>query len=162
MIYNEELENLRQHFLKIRFENELNFLETDVFTDLDVEEDPEWINTRKEKIKIILKGIDDNNKSENNLMDNMFNQINEYSYKKMWHLLQPFHRVEKIKDFLKENIENKDIRNNIEKTLLKLIYNNKLATKKAVIYDHKNEIIKSIPALEIMDTGEYTIKKKLI
>ena len=53
MIYNEELENLRQHFLKIRFENELNFLETDVFTDLDVEEDPEWINTRKEKIDAI-------------------------------------------------------------------------------------------------------------
>ena len=87
--------------------------------------------------------------------DNMFKEIDKYTYKKQWNKLSGFHKTVKITEYLNENIkENKSMRDELLVKLTDHATNGRINTKKYIIYDPNEEKILSMPCLKIIKGTE--------
>lgn len=84
------------------------------------------------------------------------NDVDQYIYKRIWRLLHPIHRLVKITEYVKDNID-EQYQTNILTQLTDLINNKKLTSKKHITYDPLQEKIIAIHALKFKK-GKYTIK----
>ena len=89
--------------------------------------------------------------------NNLFKELDKYIYKKQWNKLLPFHKIVKIKEYLKETIQNETMHNELVVKLSKLAEEGKINTKKFVIYDPSAEKILSMPCL-VIEENTYQIK----
>jgi hypothetical protein len=151
MNLNDEINTRREELFKMRFQNELKYLSK---ADTD---DKNLLNDRIEIITNIITTLDDGTRCENIKKKGIFDDIDKYLYNKKWKHLSLYHRLVKIEEYIRENIEDENIQNTLIKEFTTHIHNKKLGTQKSVIYDPKDEKIISIPAL-IKDNGEYKIK----
>ena len=81
--------------------------------------------------------------------DNMFKEISKNTYKKPWNKLIAFHKIVKIREFIKEHYGEGEMQNEIITMLSKHIDDGKINTKKFVVYDPNAEKILSLSCLEV-------------
>nr|QBK88485.1 MAG: hypothetical protein LCMiAC01_01620 [Mimivirus LCMiAC01] len=142
-----KINELRKHLYKQRFVNEINYLSADIIAD-----DVDNIHTQRiDQLKTIISSMD---KKEIDNITNMFNKIDKFVYRNTWYRLNNIYKLNKIKEYLNENIKDSDERTDILEKLTEMVNNNKLGTKKTVDYDPDKEKINSISVLE------YNKKKK--
>lgn len=84
--------------------------------------------------------------------DNMFKEIDKYTYKKQWNKLPPFHKTVKLTEYLNENIKDKTTRDELIEKLTDHAINGRINTKKYVVYDPNEEKILLLPCLKIVKT----------
>jgi len=160
MTYYNKIDNIRNQNYKQRFINELDCLTKDdaykiqnICKDNDASD---AISNRVIQLKTIIKNIDNRNDSNKK---NMFDELEKYMYKKPWHRLNNIHKINKLKEFVKENMD--DQKEEILKELIDLVNKKKINTKKAVDYDYENEKILSINVLKYnKKLKKYEIKVK--
>ena len=97
-------------------------------------------------------------KNEEESKKNIFQQNNEYMYKKPWNKLSEVHKIIKIKEYVKNQlgIIDKKYETELIKQLTKYIKNKILSKKKSVNYDMYKAKIISIPSLKY-DGNKYII-----
>ncbi len=92
--------------------------------------------------------------------NNMFKEIEQYTYKKQWNKLLAFHKIVKLKEFVKEKYGEGTMQEEIIVKMSQCINDGKINTKKFVIYDPNAEKILSMSCLEV-DTTNNTYKLNL-
>lgn len=77
------------------------------------------------------------NKFNNNTnpLEETIKKVEENAYNKMWSKLTPFHKMQKIREYLKDNYDDPKEIAKLEKEYLKKIEAKKLNTSKQVKYD---------------------------
>jgi hypothetical protein len=81
--------------------------------------------------------------------DNLFKEIDKYTYKKQWNKLTAFHKIVKIKEFTKDKYGEGLLQDEINTKLSTYINEGKINTKKYITYDPNAEKILSISCLEV-------------
>lgn len=121
-----------------------------------------------QRIELLDKIINQNNtidiKKEDNIKqkkDNLFTEIDKYTYKKQWNKLPAFHKIVKIKEFIKCTYGEGNFQDELINKLSLYANEGKINTKKYVIYDPNLEKILSIPSL-IVDINKKTYQLKMI
>lgn len=156
------LENLRENNFKTKIKNELDYLKEEeknisIFTnysDFDIDE----------RIVMLEKLLNINNNIKKNITvqqkkDNLIAEIEKYIYRKQWNKLKSFHKIVKLKEFIKENYGEGDLQNDITNDLCKYADEGRINTKKYVIYDPNAEKILSMPCLTVdVEKKTYLIK----
>jgi len=80
---------------------------------------------------------------------NMFKEIEQYTYKKQWNKLLPFHKIVKLKEFIKEKYGEGTMQDEIIVKMSQYINDGKINTKKFVVYDPNAEKILSMSCLDV-------------
>lgn len=116
------------------------------------------IEERISQLEIILKQPGIHQNSVQQQKDNMFNEIDKHItahvYKKQWNKLKPFHKMEKLKEYLNENIKEKSIADKLLADFEPHVNKGSINTKKYIIYDPNEEKILSLPCLKIIKTDK--------
>lgn len=93
--------------------------------------------------------------------DAIISEIDKYTYKKQWNKLTSFHKIVKLKQFVKEVYGDGDLQTELVNKLVKSTEDGKMNTKKSVIYDPNCEKILSVPCLTV-DLTKKTFNLKVI
>jgi hypothetical protein len=169
------IDNIKKQCLKHRLENELKFIdEGNMNVNNFVNSQDINLIERKEQIKKILELTDynktqpcENNHNNSNsdgtiivkTKDELFKNIDKYIFKKQWNKLNSVHKKIKIKEYVLEKYSTYDFHQEIIGKLDTLINEDKINTKKYVIYDPNSEKILSIPILTVdPKKNQYMIK----
>lgn len=131
-----------------KFKNELKYLESNSLIDNN-----ERINTLKNIISKYENNI--NNENSEEIDEEAIDIIKKSVYKKEWHRLQPYHRLELITEYVDKMKEKKKNKKKILKLLEKAIDEGKLNKKKDVKYNSKNNKIEEILVLKLDEDNEY-------
>lgn len=83
--------------------------------------------------------------------DNIFKEIDKYTYRKQWNKLLPFHKIVKLKEYINEHIKDEKMQKEIIDKLSKYAEEGRINTKKYIIYDPNLEKILSMPCLVMYD-----------
>lgn len=90
--------------------------------------------------------------------DNMFKEISKDTYKKPWTKLISFHKIVKLKEYVKEHYGEGTMQSEIVMKLSENINDGKINTKKFVTYDPNAEKILALTCLEVnVEKGTYKI-----
>lgn len=90
--------------------------------------------------------------------NDMFQEFDKYAFKKQWNKLTAIHKNIKIKEFIEDTYGKGDMQNNIINDLSKYINDNKINTKKYVVYDPNLGKILTLTCLTVdNDNNTYTI-----
>lgn len=152
MNYGEEIEGAKRDNFNTKIQNELIYLRgnDNVFNLSDKE-----IGMRIDGLSTILGTT----KRVSNKKEDMFKEMDKHIYKKQWNRLTPFHKMVKIKEFIKEQYEEGDFQNAMIAELTKLVNENNFNTKKFVTYDPNMEKILSMSCLVVnVEKKTYQIK----
>jgi hypothetical protein len=84
-----------------------------------------------------LKDIYDKLTEEGTNLENVLMMASELAYAKKWTRITQYHKIQKIKEYVKEKIVDETERNKKEAELLSMVLNGKLNSSKNVIYDDK-------------------------
>jgi len=148
MTYYSKIDDIRNENHKQRFINEQNCLTKDTMyktqnTIKDNIDNARFV--RVNQLETIINMINDEQK---NNIKNIFdvNEIEKYMYKKPWHRLNNIQRINKLEEYIKNNLDTQQ--EEILKELTDLVVKNKINTKKAVDYNYENEKIISIHVLK--------------
>jgi len=93
--------------------------------------------------------------------DNIFKEIDKYTFRKQWNKLLAFHKIVKIKEYIKENIQDEQMQNEIIEKLIKYANEGRINTKKYIVYDPNAEKILLMPCL-IIDIDKKTYQLKVV
>ena len=86
-------------------------------------------------------------------------EMDKYIYKKQWNKLLSFHKIVKLKEYLKQITPNETMYNELVEKCSKFAEEGRINTKKSVVYDPSAEKILSMPCLTIdIDKNTYQIK----
>lgn len=147
-----EIDKIKKDLLRARFENEINFLINE-----DEDKNEERIKQLKEVITIVTKDKLIKVSSVKTMQDT-FKDIEKYVYMQPWNKLQNFHKITKIKEFVKKTYNDENVAKKIEKLLVDAVEEKLLNTAKTVIYNQKEGQIESIPVLKQDDDDEFYLK----
>ncbi len=154
-----EIEDIKLKNFNRKLSNELDYFHDskniNIFTNIQEQD----MNTRIKILQLLLnvpvKKIDTLQQQK----DNMFKEIDKYTYKKQWNKLASFHKIVKIKEYIKETILDEQIQDEIILKLSKYAEENSINSKKYIIYDPNTEKILSMPCLVIdIDKKTYQLK----
>lgn len=157
------IDAIREELFIERFINELK-----VMNSLPVYDDnKEDNNEQKERIKMLetiinvhndkLKAVESSYKDKKSLKDDL-NDINKLVFQKSWNKLPDYHKMEKIKEYVTNLINDKKQQQIIIADLNNLLISKKLGVK-IVDYDSTNCVIKSISVLTYNEKDKiYEIK----
>ena len=107
----------------------------------------------EERIALLEKIVNQPSMYQNTVQqqrDNMFKEIDKYTYKKQWNKLSGFHKSVKITEYINENIQDKVMKDELLEKLIDHATHGRINTKKYVIYDPNEEKILSLPCLKII------------
>ncbi|QKF93782.1 hypothetical protein QKU48_gp0324 [Fadolivirus algeromassiliense] len=91
--------------------------------------------------------------------DNIFKEIDKYTYKKQWNKLLPFHQITKIKEYINENIKDETMKNELIEKLSTYSEEKRINTKKHIVYDPNIGKILLMPCLTVdIDKKTYSLK----
>lgn len=128
-----------------------------IFTNIQDLDMNERITTLQYLLNVPVKKIDTLQQQK----DNMFKEIDKYTYKKQWNKLATFHKIVKIKEYIKEAIIYEEIQNELILKLTKYAEENSINSKKYVVYDPNSEKILSMPCI-IIEADKKTYQLKYI
>ncbi len=173
-----DLDSIRIKFFKEKFVNELESLKCDLEaveedsnsdenSSVEGEDHTNWLRERIKNLEDIIamvdKGEENSNKLKKNKLEVDFDEINNYVYRKTWNRLPNFHKVVKIKEYIKELVNDEKTQNEIVKLLSKYVEEKKINTKKFVDYDSKDCKIVELKFFNYNEedgTYEITLNKK--
>lgn len=95
------------------------------------------------------------------IRQNLFTEIDKFIYKKQWNKLSPYHKIVKLKEYVKDTYNDGKLQDEIVKKLISYAEEGKINSKKYVIYDPSAEKILSIPVLTV-DLEKETYQLKII
>jgi hypothetical protein len=160
-----EIENIRINNFNRKIKNELDYLKNKDNLNIISNSSDQNIAERIELLeKILLESIEMPNKKEESLKqkkDNLFTEIDKYTYKKQWNKLPSFHKIVKLKEFVKQIYGEGDFQDELCEELSLYANEGKINTKKYVIYDPNLEKILSIPVL-VVDLLKKTYQLKIV
>lgn len=145
MNFNNKVDLIKNNLKKKRFENELNYLTNETKNNQTTEETTNRIGSLTKIIELIEK--ENMNANPNKGKDKYFEEIDKYIYKKPWNRLNNYHKIVKIKEFIKTEYP-EIIQDKLLKEISQYAEDGKLNTKKHVEYDPKTESIKKIYAIK--------------
>ena len=93
--------------------------------------------------------------------DNMFVEIDKYTYRKQWNKLPAFHKTVKLSEYLETHITDEKTKKKLLSELTDHANNGRINTKKYVIYDPNEEKILSLPCLKITKNNDKKESYKL-
>lgn len=152
-----DIDTIKQQNFTFKIQSEINCLknndksfglsETEITERLQLLED--IMNNKECKRKMTV--ADEKN--------NLFKEMDKYIYKKQWNKLIPFHKIVKIKEFVKDKYGEGPLQDEITTKLSTHINEGKeLNTKKYITYDPNAEKILSVSCLEVdMNNKTYKI-----
>jgi len=159
-----QIETIKINNFNKKLQNELDYFKgnnnTNIFTNLQEHN----INERTELLEKLLNMPIKKQNTLQQQKDNLFKEIEKYTYKKQWNKLIPFHKIVKLKEYIKENAEsigNEQIQNEILEQLIKYANEGRINTKKYIIYDPNAEKILAMPCL-IIDLEKNTYQLKVV
>jgi hypothetical protein len=139
------IETARKNNFDTKVKNELKYFQSGEktsgpLTDCDV-------TGRIEMLEEILKGgelrkVDDGR-------GDLFKEIDKYVYKKQWNKLLAFHKIVKIKEYIKDTYGEGTMQDEIIMKLSECINDGKINTKKYVVYNPDGERILSMSCLDV-------------
>lgn len=151
MTYYKRIHDIRTHNQKVRFDDELAYLDSHIEND---EEADDIFLQRIQQLKTIIHNIDKENDKDK---FTIFNEIDKFAYREKWHRLNNVHKINKLREYFEDN----EIEEDIQNKLIDLVNAGKLNTKKYVEYDLEKEKIISIPVLKWnKKEKKYSIKLK--
>ena len=154
-----EIEEVRLKNFNKKLSNELDYFHDskniNIFTNIQEQD----MNTRIKILQLLLnvpvKKIDTVQQQK----ENMFKEIDKYTYKKQWNKLAAFHKIVKIKEYIKETVLDETMQDEIILKLSKYTEENSINSKKYIVYDPNTEKILSMPCLVIdIDKKTYQLK----
>lgn len=157
MSIHREIDQIKINMKRFKFQNELDYLKSNRLDDNNTD----WIQSRIEKLELIIQQINEDEEvfkrtKKNNVKD-MFIEIDKYIYKKPWSRLTNFHKINRITEFVNDNID-ETRKEYILNELVTMVNDKKLNTKNKVDYDSQNCKIIKIKVLKEKD-GVYSITK---
>lgn len=153
---NNQINNTIRNSLKQKISDELNYLSENPnlnifsnFQDINLE-------NRKRVLQEILSSI---NKSTNiNSLDinkkrqELNSEMGRYTYRKQWNKLSSYHKIIKIKEYIKSKLSCEDSNPFYIEIINKLIQyteDGKLSSKKNIVYDPNTATILDLPIIQI-------------
>ena len=159
------IEKIKETNFNAKIKNEIIFLKENDNLNLFNNSQHENINDRILILEKILSESENTFiKKEDNIQqkkDNLFTEIDKYTYKKQWNKLPSFHKIVKIKEFIRNTYGEGNIQSELITKLSDYTNEGKINTKKYVIYDPNLEKILSIPVLSV-DLNKNSHQLKII
>lgn len=120
---------------------------------------PEEIESRIVMLENMLAGkMETRKKTITEQKNDMFQEFDKYAFKKQWNKLQSIHKNVKIKEFIEDAYGKGEMQTNIINDLSKYVNDNKINTKKYVVYDPNIGKILTLTCLTIdLENKTYTI-----
>jgi len=155
-----QIENIKINNFNNKLKNELNYLKEEnnsvtSFTNLSNRYD------RIKLLEIILEIPIDQQTSVEQQKETMIKEMSQYVYRKQWNKLHEFHKIVKIKEYVKEHVKDPQMQNEITEKLVEHISNGMINTKKYVVYDPNAEKILNLPCL-VVDGDKKTYQIKVV
>lgn len=152
-----QLDSIKSSNFNRKLTNELNYWKENgsmnMFTNQDLN-----VETRKMILEKLTNQTTKQHDSVQQQKDNIFKEIDKYTYRKQWNKLMPFHKIVKLKEFINENVKDSKMQTELIEKLSKYAEEGRINTKKFIIYDPNAEKILSIPCLVIDSTkNTYTL-----
>lgn len=142
---NIDIENLRQNMIKCRFTNEIEYININKIED----------DNRLNQLNQIIYGI--------KLFDKYKDPVNEIDtlmYSKNWKYLKPYHRMQKIIEYINTEFTNKSFKKIITKKFYKIIFNGGLRNSNLIYYDPKIQKIEFIGCISFDNNYKFVIIDK--
>lgn len=157
----QEIEDIKAANFNRQLTNELEYLDSqknlNIFTNIQ----EHTVDNRKLILQSLLnlpvKKIDTVQQQK----DHMFKELDKFTYKKQWNKLLPYHKIVKIKEYMAENIQDEQMREEIISKLSKCAEQNSINSKKYIVYDPNLEKILLVPCL-IIDIEKKTYQLKYV
>lgn len=156
-----QLDNIKVSNFNGKIQNELEYFKTIAILTPFENGHGVVIEERIELLEQILKqpGLHQNTVQQQR--DNMFVEIDKYTYRKQWNKLPSFHKTVKISEYLEKHIQDKKMKKQLLEELTDHANNGRINTKKYVIYDPNEEKILSLPCLKIIKNDDKKESYKL-
>lgn len=167
MEINYQIETVKNDLFKKRMKHELEFLKEKKIENLNQFTNISSIDIDKRIIELenileISEGvIIPKDETVQQKRENLFKEIDKYTFKKQWTKLTAFHKIVKIKEFIKVTYGEGDFQSNLIDELTKNTTEGKINSKKCVVYDPNQEQILSIPILTV-DLNKKTFNLKVV
>jgi len=154
-----EIEEIKLKNFNTKLSSELDYFHNskniNIFTNIQEQDMNERIKILQLLLNVPVKKIDTLQQQK----ENMFKEIDKYTYKKQWNKLAAFHKIVKIKEYIKETIMDDQMQDELILKLSKYANENSINSKKYIIYDPNTEKILSMPCLVIdIDKKTYQLK----
>lgn len=153
-----DLSIIRINLFKKKFTNELDYINNYLLkTKENMEEDELKIcEDRILMLNKIIKLIDDNlgnlkEVKQSKSLKEELDEINNFVYKKSWNRLPMFHKENKLKEYINDNVKDKDVRCELIDKLITLLNDGKIKSNKHVVYDSSLCKITAVKCLKIND-----------
>lgn len=155
-----QLENIKITNFTNKLKNELNYLrddnnQTSMIANLE---------NRYDRIKLLETLLEvpvEHRTTVEKMRENMTKEMSQYVFRKNWNKLHEFHKIVKIKEFIKDHVNDEQMQNEICNKLIEHIKKGMINTNKYVVYDPNSEKILTLPCL-IMDEGKKTYQIKVV
>jgi hypothetical protein len=164
MDINYDLEVMRDNNFKTKIQNELNYLKdgsksVSIFSNMSNFDLDDRIMTLEKLLNI--KSEFKKSETSQQKKENIIAEIEKYTYRKQWNKLTSFHKIVKLKEFVKDNFDEGELQNEIVDKLAKYAEEGRINTKKYVVYDPNTEKILSMPCLTV-DINKKTYQIKIV
>lgn len=147
-----DIQEIRKFNYRKKIENEIEFLSnSDLNLSMFNNKDDIVIDNRIDYLKYLINETNEKTIAADTVTDKqkIINHISKYVYKKHWNKLYKYHKIEKIKEYINEIVQNENLKNNIIKSLTKYITDGYLNNTNSVVYDPNREKILKMPCLNI-------------
>lgn len=154
-----QIETIKIDNFNRKLRNELEYLEGSNNTNIFTNSQEQNFENRAKLLETLLNIPVKMQNTIQQQKDNIFKEIDKYTYKKQWNKLLAFHKIVKLKEYIKENVEDETMQTELIEKLTKFAEEGRINTKKYIIYDPNAEKILSMPCLTIdLDKKTYQLK----
>lgn len=155
-----QIENIKTTNFNNKLKNELNYMKDE---NNNVTSFSNLLN-RYDRIKLLEQILEipiEHQTTAKEQRENIVKEMSQNIYKKPWNKLHEFHKITKIKEFVKEHVKDQQMQNEIITKLVDHITNGMINTKKYVVYDPNGEKILTLPCL-VVDEDKKTYQIKVV
>lgn len=157
-----QIETIKLDNFNRKLKNELEYIKNSGNMNLFSNATEYNIEERITLLETLLNIPVDKKDSMQQQKDNIFKEIDKYTYKKQWNKLLPFHKIVKLKEYMQNNVQDEQMRNELVEKLSKFAEEGRINTKKYIVYDPNAEKILSMPCLIIGVAGGDTYQLKVV
>ena len=156
------IDNIRTANLTAKFQNELDYLNNTNSLNIFTNGQETDLELRKQQLESIINNNQDKiTINTTSAKDELFKEIDKYTYKKQWNKLLAFHKIVKIKEYVKETVKDNELQEEIILKLSDYASQGRINTKKYVVYDPNLEKILSFPCL-VVDNEKKTYQINIV
>lgn len=156
-----QIETIKIDNFNRKLRNELEYLRGSNSTNIFTNNQEQNFEERLKLLELLLNVPAKMQNTVQQQKDNMFKEMDKYTYRKQWNKLLAFHKIVKLKEYIKENVKDETMQTELIENLTKYAEEGRINTKKYIIYDPNAEKILSMPCLTI-DFEKKTYQLKVV